>query len=125
MVGTSHAFPRPTGPSLWGHCWRSVCGMWCACIAQARVLYGLAEFLAPVLKQSQFTEKGVLTPEEFVLAGDNLVYKCPTWEWCVDGTSLRVVCALWTCGMVGGVGLACMSEGPDGGSWSWPRQLQL
>ena len=35
----------------------------------------------PVLKESQFAEKGVLTPEEFVVAGDNLVYKCPTWEW--------------------------------------------
>lgn len=35
----------------------------------------------PTLKQSAFLEKGVLTPEEFVLAGDELVYKCPTWAW--------------------------------------------
>ena len=48
---------------------------------QARLLQGFAEYLAPVLKQSQFAEKGVLTPEEFVAAGDNLVAKCPTWEW--------------------------------------------
>jgi ubiquitin-like-conjugating enzyme ATG3 len=26
-------------------------------------------------------EKGVLTPEEFVKAGDELVYRCPTWAW--------------------------------------------
>ncbi|KAL3908094.1 MAG: hypothetical protein SGARI_003217, partial [Bacillariaceae sp.] len=24
---------------------------------------------------------GVLTPEEFVRAGDQLVYRCPTWQW--------------------------------------------
>jgi hypothetical protein len=24
---------------------------------------------------------GVLTPEEFVAAGDQLVYRCPTWRW--------------------------------------------
>ncbi|MCO5550625.1 hypothetical protein L7F22_004114 [Adiantum nelumboides] len=30
---------------------------------------------------SAFREKGVLTPDEFVLAGDNLVGKCPTWSW--------------------------------------------
>lgn len=33
------------------------------------------------LKVSEFLEKGVLTPEEFVQAGDLLVYKCPTWKW--------------------------------------------
>jgi len=26
-------------------------------------------------------KEGVLTPEEFAQAGDNLVYKCPTWSW--------------------------------------------
>ena len=34
-----------------------------------------------VLKESLFLEKGVLTPEEFVLAGDQLTHKCPTWQW--------------------------------------------
>lgn len=29
-----------------------------------------------VLKESQFLQKGVLTPEEFVIAGDQLTYKC-------------------------------------------------
>jgi len=30
---------------------------------------------------SAFVEKGVVTPEEFVLAGDFLVAQCPTWAW--------------------------------------------
>lgn len=34
-----------------------------------------------VLKDSKFIEKGVLTPEEFVKAGDQLTYKCPTWRY--------------------------------------------
>jgi len=34
-----------------------------------------------VLKDSKFTEKGVLTPQEFVIAGDHLVGKFPTWEY--------------------------------------------
>ena len=33
-----------------------------------------------VLKDSKFLEKGVLTPEEFVIAGDQLTHKCPTWR---------------------------------------------
>ncbi|XP_057457001.1 autophagy-related protein 3 isoform X2 [Lotus japonicus] len=30
---------------------------------------------------SAFKEKGVLSVSEFVIAGDNLVAKCPTWSW--------------------------------------------
>ncbi|KAH7659388.1 ubiquitin-like-conjugating enzyme ATG3 protein [Dioscorea alata] len=30
---------------------------------------------------SAFKEKGVLSVSEFVMAGDNLVSKCPTWSW--------------------------------------------
>ncbi|CAN0902310.1 Autophagy-related protein 3 [Linum grandiflorum] len=30
---------------------------------------------------SAFKEKGVLSVTEFILAGDNLVSKCPTWSW--------------------------------------------
>jgi ubiquitin-like-conjugating enzyme ATG3 len=34
-----------------------------------------------VLKDSKFLAEGKLTPEEFVIAGDQLTYKCPTWSW--------------------------------------------
>ena len=38
--------------------------------------------LSSTLKESKFYEEGVLTPEEFIEAGDFLVSKCPTWKWC-------------------------------------------
>ena len=37
--------------------------------------------LMGVLTESKFLEKGLLTPEEYVNAGDQLVQKCPTWAW--------------------------------------------
>ena len=39
------------------------------------------EYLTPVLTTSQFYEKGHLTPEEFVAAGDYLIRMSPTWKW--------------------------------------------
>ena len=30
---------------------------------------------------SKFEEEGILTPDEFIKAGDFLVSKCPTWKW--------------------------------------------
>lgn len=36
---------------------------------------------APVSHTSTFRQNGQITPEEFVAAGDYLVYKFPTWAW--------------------------------------------
>lgn len=46
----------------------------------------VAKNVMGVLKESKFYTEGILTPEEFVSAGDFLVQKCPTWKWC-GGTS--------------------------------------
>lgn len=40
----------------------------------------LAAGMMGTLKNSKFMEKGVLTPEEFVMAGDHLTHKCNTWR---------------------------------------------
>ncbi|KAJ2784880.1 E2-like enzyme [Coemansia interrupta] len=53
------------------------------------LLHKVAEHLNPVLKNSKFKETGVLTPEEFVLAGDYLVFKCPTWSWAKGNPNKR------------------------------------
>lgn len=37
--------------------------------------------LAPISRTSTFRTTGQITPEEFVLAGDYLVYKFPSWSW--------------------------------------------
>lgn len=47
----------------------------------------MREYLTPVLSESSFLTKGLLTPEEFVQAGDQLIYKCPTWRWAAGDPS--------------------------------------
>ena len=59
-----------------------------AALSQA---HAVGEALNPVLTESRFAESGVLTPVEFVQAGDLLVSKAPTWEWrgCSDPSKIR------------------------------------
>lgn len=42
---------------------------------------GTVERITAPRTVSAFKEKGVLSVSEFVIAGDNLVAKCPTWSW--------------------------------------------
>jgi ubiquitin-like-conjugating enzyme ATG3 len=35
----------------------------------------------PVNRNARFRQTGQITPEEFVIAGDYLVYKFPSWSW--------------------------------------------
>jgi ubiquitin-like-conjugating enzyme ATG3 len=56
----------------------------------AAALNLVREYLTPVLARSGFEERGVLTPEEFVRAGDELVAKCPTWQWAAGDKALAV-----------------------------------
>ena len=41
---------------------------------------GVIGSVMPVLRETQFLQKGQLTPAEFQAAGDNLTHKCPTWK---------------------------------------------
>ncbi|CAL8583659.1 E2-like enzyme [Xanthoria parietina] len=41
----------------------------------------LRDRFAPITHNSTFRTTGQITPEEFLLAGDYLVYKFPTWAW--------------------------------------------
>lgn len=44
-------------------------------------LSSLREYLTPINHSSNFETTGEISPEEFVQAGDYLVYKFPTWQW--------------------------------------------
>eukprot|EP00392_Amoebophrya_sp_AT5.2_P011958 g12048.t1 len=37
--------------------------------------------VTPVPTETKFIEEGVLTPQEFLQAGDQLCYKFPSWQW--------------------------------------------
>jgi ubiquitin-like-conjugating enzyme ATG3 len=49
--------------------------------AALRIFKDTREYLTPVLQASVFLHKGMLTPEEFLVAGDQLVRTCPSWRW--------------------------------------------
>ncbi|EGW34742.1 uncharacterized protein SPAPADRAFT_57808, partial [Spathaspora passalidarum NRRL Y-27907] len=44
-------------------------------------LSSLREYLTPINHKSNFSTTGEISPEEFVEAGDYLVFKFPTWRW--------------------------------------------
>jgi len=46
-----------------------------------RLFKSTREYFTPVLTSTAFYEKGMLTPDEFVRAGDHLVRTCPSWHW--------------------------------------------
>jgi ubiquitin-like-conjugating enzyme ATG3 len=48
----------------------------------------VAKKFMSILKESKFYEEGVLTPEEYIKAGDFLTSKCPTWKWCSAKTKV-------------------------------------
>mgnify|MGYP005988368865 CR=1 FL=1 len=51
----------------------------------------LRDRYTPVSHTSTFRQTGQITPEEFLAAGDYLVYKFPTWSWGdADADSRRV-----------------------------------
>ena len=51
----------------------------------------LRDRYAPITHTSTFRQTGEITPEEFLAAGDYLVYKFPTWSWAdADSESRRV-----------------------------------
>ena len=52
----------------------------------ARLFRNTREWLAPVPTTTAFLERGVITPEEFVRAGDHLISCCPSWSW-MEGES--------------------------------------
>lgn len=47
-----------------------------------QLLRNAREFFTPVLTQTAFLERGVLTPDEFVKACDHFISCFPSWEWC-------------------------------------------
>ncbi|KAL1974567.1 hypothetical protein VTN31DRAFT_4771 [Thermomyces dupontii] len=49
------------------------------------------DWVTPVSRTSTFRETGKITPEEFVRAGDYLVYKFPSWQWADASTPAQRV----------------------------------
>lgn len=51
----------------------------------------LRDKYAPISHTSTFRSTGQITPEEFVLAGDFLAYKFPSWSWSAASTPAKAV----------------------------------
>ncbi|KUL82050.1 hypothetical protein ZTR_10040 [Talaromyces verruculosus] len=49
------------------------------------------DWITPVTHTSTFRETGKITPEEFVAAGDYLVFKFPSWQWADASTPAQRV----------------------------------
>ena len=52
-------------------------------------LSSLREYLTPINNESNFESTGEISPDEFVTAGDFLVFKFPTWQWGTCPPELR------------------------------------
>ena len=67
---------------------------------------GTVERITAPRTVSALKEKGVLSITEFIVAGDNLVSKCPTWSWSVPisifnqikSTPALFICFFWLVG---------------------------
>lgn len=55
--------------------------------AALSIFQSTREYLTPVLTETAFLDKGMLTPDEFVRAGDHLVRACPSWSWAAGDSS--------------------------------------
>ncbi|KAA6411224.1 MAG: autophagy 3 [Lasallia pustulata] len=54
-------------------------------------LDSLRDKWAPITHTSTFRSTGQITPADFLLAGDYLVYKFPTWSWSSASSPARRV----------------------------------
>ena len=68
--------------------WKARCAAWDARGVMHRLRHAVheafkssVENLTPARTSSAYESQGVLSPDEFVLAGDALVRACPTWSW--------------------------------------------
>jgi ubiquitin-like-conjugating enzyme ATG3 len=55
----------------------------------SRLYHDIGAMFTPVLTSSRFVDEGVLTPEEFVAAGDLLIRVSPLWKWCAGDEGKR------------------------------------
>lgn len=101
------------------------------CIKSAHANICILKLFNYHFKESKFRETGVLTPEEFVAAGDHLVHHCPTWQWASGDEArtksylpknkqfliTRSVPCYRRCKQMEYVGEETLIETEDGGGW--------